>query len=116
MRLLKEVREANYTLIHIVETAGALLMENEIEDMESSTDKDYLAIYKKHLTDKGYRVSTKLGFGNPKHAIPDIVNSKEADLLVMGAHGHTGIKDLLFGTTVDAVRHRVKIPVFIVRK
>jgi manganese transport protein len=32
----------------------------------------------------------------------------------MGAHGHKGFKDLLFGTTVDAVRHKVKIPVLIV--
>ncbi len=109
-------KDAEYMLIHIVETAGALLMGNEIEDMESSTDKDYLAIYKNHLTEKGFKVSTKLGFGNPKHAIPEIVNTKEADLLVMGAHGHSGIKDLLFGTTVDAVRHRINIPVFIVRK
>lgn len=108
-------KNAEYTLIHIVETAGALLMGNEIEDMESSTDKDYLSIYKKHLIVKGFKVVTKLGFGNPKHAIPEIVNTNEADLLVMGAHGHTGMKDILFGTTVDAVRHRIKIPVFIVR-
>jgi len=36
------------------------------------------------------------------------------DLLVMGAHGHKGFKDLLFGTTVDSVRHKIKIPLFIV--
>jgi manganese transport protein len=108
-------KNAEYTLIHIVETAGALLMGNEIEDMESATDKDYLAIYKNHLLEKGFKVVTQLGYGNPKHAIPEIVNAQQADLLVMGAHGHTGIKDILFGTTVDAVRHRIKIPVFIVR-
>ena len=32
----------------------------------------------------------------------------------MGAHGHKGFKDLLLGTTVDAVRHKIKIPVLIV--
>ena len=69
-----------------------------------------------HLAEKGFTVNTKLGFGNPKHAIPEIVNQDKSDLLVMGAHGHTGVKDILFGTTVDAVRHRIKIPVFIVRK
>ncbi|HNP97061.1 MAG TPA: universal stress protein [Cyclobacteriaceae bacterium] len=34
----------------------------------------------------------------------------------MGAHGHNLIKDLIFGTTVDTVRHRVAIPVLIVRE
>ncbi len=109
-------KDAEYTLIHIVETAGAIIMGNEIHDLESSTDKDFLAIYKKHLTDNGFKVETKLGFGNPKHAIPNIVNADKADLLVMGAHGHSGIKDILFGTTLDAVRHRIKIPLFIVQK
>jgi manganese transport protein len=36
-------------------------------------------------------------------------------LLVMGAHGHAGLKDLVFGSTVDAVRHKVKIPILVVR-
>jgi len=36
-------------------------------------------------------------------------------LLVMGAHGHRAFKDLIFGTTLDAVRHNVKIPVLIVK-
>lgn len=109
-------RDAEYTLIHIVETAGALIMGNEIEDMESSSDKDFLSIYVNHLSEKGYKVNSSLGFGNPKNAIPEIVNATNADLLVMGAHGHTGIKDILFGTTVDSVRHKVHVPVFIVRK
>lgn len=109
-------KNAEYILIHIVETAGALIMGNEIDDLESSTDSDFLASYQSHLTANGFQSSTHLGFGNPKHAIPQIVNSGKADLLVMGAHGHSGLKDILFGTTVDAVRHRIKIPVFIVRK
>jgi manganese transport protein len=48
----------------------------------------------------------KIGFGNPKRIIPEIVTQFNADLLVMGAHGHNWFKDLIFGTTVDIVRHR----------
>jgi manganese transport protein len=35
-------------------------------------------------------------------------------MLVVGAHGHTGIKDLIYGETVDSVRHALKIPVLMV--
>jgi manganese transport protein len=35
-------------------------------------------------------------------------------MLVIGAHGHTGVKDWLFGETIDTVRHELKIPVLIV--
>ena len=48
-------------------------------------------------------------------AIADLVNASEADLLVMGAHGHRGLKDLIMGATVDSVRHHVKVPVLIVQ-
>ena len=57
-----------------------------------------------------------MGYGNPKKIIPVLVKEFNSDLLVMGAHGHKLIKDLIFGTTVDTVRHRVNIPVLIVRE
>ena len=47
--------------------------------------------------------------------IPSIINEGQYDVLVMGTHGHTGLNDLLFGTTVDNVRHRIKIPLFVVK-
>ena len=106
---------AKYLLIHIVETAGALMMGSDIKDFETGSDFDSLKKYADELKQKGYDCDLIIGYGNPKRAIPKSVNEFNADLLVMGAHGHRGIKDLIFGTTVDAVRHRVKVPVLIVR-
>lgn len=109
-------KHAEYVLIHVVESAGALFMKNEIRDYEFMTDVKNLNEYSDKLNSAGYTVSIKLGYGNPKKAIPDLVKEFEADLLVMGAHGHKGLKDMIFGTTVDAVRHRIGIPLLIVRK
>ena len=108
-------KTAEYFLIHIVETAGARMMDSEIDDLETLSDKNNLENYKSDLELKGYSIHTKLGFGNPKKSIPEIVNYFNCDLLVMGAHGHRAVKDLIFGTTLDAVRHNVKIPVLIVK-
>jgi len=107
-------KNAEYILIHIVETAGARMMDSEIVDFETMSDKRNLELYKTDLEAKGYKVHTKLGFGNPKKSIPKLVNASNCDLLVMGAHGHTGFKDIIFGTTLDAVRHHVKASVLIV--
>jgi manganese transport protein len=103
-------------LIHVVESAGALFMKNEIRDYEFMTDMNNLNQYSDELNSAGYSVSIKIGYGNPKKSIPDLVKEFNADLLVMGAHGHKGIKDMILGTTVDAVRHRIGIPLLIVRK
>lgn len=107
-------KDAGYLLIHVVETAGAMYMHNEIDDLESKSDKSALKKYVEDLQKKGYRASAELGYGPPKKIIPEIVNKSEADLLVMAAHGHRGIKDILLGTTLNTVRHNVNIPVLIV--
>ncbi len=106
---------AEYILIHIVETAGARMMGFEIEDLETESDKISLLKYQETIQSKGYKVRSSLGFGNPKKSIPEIVITEKCDLLVMGAHGHRAIKDLIFGTTLNSVRHKVNIPVLIVK-
>lgn len=53
--------------------------------------------------------------GDPKVVIVEAAARVSADLLVMGAHGHKGLKDIVFGATINEVRHRVGIPVLVVR-
>lgn len=108
--------ETVYQLIHVVESAGALLLGEEIRDKETGDDAARLEAYAEEIREHGFIVETALGFGDPKRSIPKGVREFGADLLVLGAHGHRMVKDLIFGTTVDSVRHRVNIPVFIVRE
>lgn len=108
--------QARYLLLHVVETAGAMVYGSDIEDQESAKDTLALENYKKQLVEKGYDVEIKIGFGNPRSTIPKMVKEFQADLLVMGAHGHKFFKDLIFGATVDTVRHRVDIPVLVVKE
>lgn len=109
-------KEAEYTLIHVVETAGALIYGEHTGDYETASDQAYLEDYKNQLTEKGYMVETVLTFGRPKSEIPKIVNSHNFDLLILGAHGHNWFKDMILGTTIDAVRHKIGIPLMIVKR
>ncbi|MFV8268955.1 Nramp family divalent metal transporter [Flavobacterium sp. GT2N3] len=106
---------ATYTLIHVVETVGAMIYGENIDDHETLIDEKLLEQYKVMLTEKGYKVATQLGFGKPNKVIPEIINKGEFDILVMGTHGHTGFKDLIFGTTVNKLRHKIAIPLLIVK-
>ena len=107
-------KEAEYVLIHIVESVGARIMGNEIQDYETGTDTHNLLRYAQDLRQQGYQISAELGFGSAKKGIPIIVKDFNADLLVMGAHGHRVFKDLIYGTTIGSVRHAVKIPVLVI--
>ncbi|UQD55659.1 Nramp family divalent metal transporter [Flavobacterium sp. K5-23] len=108
--------EAVYTLIHVEESVGAMLYGENVEDHETLIDEKLLKEYKEMLSEKGFKVETKLGFGNPNKVIPEIVNAGNFDILVMGTHGHTGFGDLIFGTTVDKLRHKISIPLLVVKQ
>ncbi len=113
--LMQGGKLATYYLIHIVETAGAQYHGKTVLDHETLIDADNLKKYQENLQALGYLVEAQIGYGNPANAIAETVKSQSLDLLVMGAHGHKGISDLIFGTTVGTVRHNVNIPVLIIK-
>ena len=106
---------ATLILLHVVETAGAKTMGTEIQDSETLSDLERLERYAQLLRQKGRMVEVKLGYGNPISELVELVKTSRADLLILGGHGHRTVKDLLFGATADEVRHRIGIPVLIVR-
>lgn len=107
-------KQTEFYLIHIVETAGARSVGHHISDYETNEDWIELCAYGNKLREQGYRVEEKLGFGDPKKEIPQIVNELNVELLVIGRHGHGGIMDIIFGETIQVVRHRVSCAVLVV--
>ncbi|MFI5153385.1 MAG: Nramp family divalent metal transporter [Chitinophagales bacterium] len=107
-------KDTQYLLIHVVESASARMLGTESDDYETRNDQERLDFYKNQLEQKGILASSRLGYQNRTREIVRIVREEKADLLVIGAHGHTGIKDFIYGETVNSVRHELKIPVLIV--
>ena len=108
-------KEADYHLIHIVETAAARYHGNATLDHETQSDAENLKKYCDNLKELGYKAFPHMGFGSSAREIADITKKNDLEMLVMGAHGHKGLKDLIFGTTVESVRHKINIPVLVVR-
>jgi manganese transport protein len=107
-------KNSSFVLIHVVESASARMLGNESDDMETRKDQERLDKYVQQLNLKGYKATGKLGFQSRSKEIIRIINEYKAEMLVIGAHRHTGIKDLIYGETVNTVRHELKIPVLIV--
>jgi manganese transport protein len=97
-----------------VESAPARIWGEEADDYETRHDQQKLDRYVAYVTQKGLVAESKLGFKNRNKDIPRLVKEANADMLIIGAHGHKGMKDWLYGETIDAVRHQLKIPVLIV--
>jgi nucleotide-binding universal stress UspA family protein len=52
--------------------------------------------------------------GNPYEAILRVAKEWEADLIVLGTHGRTGLSHLLIGSVAEKVIRHSTIPIFIV--
>ncbi len=107
------VPETQFVLIHITESASSRMMGVEAEDHETREDKIMMDGYVRLFDQKGFVAEPVLGFKRRTKEIARIVKETQADLLIVGSHGHQGFSDLIFGETVNKVRHLVKIPVFI---
>ncbi len=104
----------HYLLVHVVESPSAKLFGKESDDYESRKDKERLEMYVQELQARGFTAEGFLGYRDRVREIVRITKGVQADMLVMGAHGHSGFKDFLYGETVNAVRHELRIPVLIV--
>jgi manganese transport protein len=107
-------KAARYLLIHVVESVSARMLGNESDDYETRNDQERLDHYRGLLESRGLQSQTALGFRHRSREIARLAKEHGADMLVIGAHGHTGLKDFIFGETVNAVRHELKIPVLVV--
>lgn len=106
-------KETEFTLIHIVESPTAILGA-ETDDFETKRDTDRLEKIASSLREKGLTVQVKLGYRRTAKEIARIVKETDSDLLVVGAHGHGGFKDFIYGETVNAVRHELKVNILVV--
>ena len=105
----------NYVLIHIVESAPAKILGSQVADSETNTDLEQLEVYVKFIQSKGFKANAFLGYRNREKEIARITSENNANILILGAHGHKGFLDWLYGETINEVRHLVKIPVLVVK-
>ncbi len=103
-----------YLLIHVVESASARMLEKESADYETQNDAAQLELYINQLKSNGHQAIGRLGFKYRAKEIARLVKDENADLLVIGAHGHSGLKDWIYGETINSVRHELKVPLLVV--
>lgn len=106
--------DVEYQLIHIVESVSARYSNYSSDDAETRKDTERLNSYVSQLIQKGYRAKAILGYTHRVKEIVRLVTESKAEMLIMGAHRHSGLKDYVFGETIEDVRHQLTIPVLIV--
>lgn len=112
--LLQGDEDATFHLIHIVETPAAFVFKDATQDFETKKDLENLKNYQYQLQEKGFDIQIHIGYGNPADNLVKIIKALECDLVVMGQHRHKGLKDIVYGQTINKLRHNIPIPLFLV--
>jgi manganese transport protein len=106
---------AKLYLLHIEEGATSQLFGALSSTEEIRSGEEYFSGIVQALEASGVPVELAIEHGlSPKDAIVRKAHQIHPDLIVMGAHGHRGVKDLIFGNTINGVRHQVSAPVLVV--
>src|SRR5690606_1569717 len=66
--------------------------------------------------DKPYKFKTRIAFGNPYAGISKEITEIEADLVIMGSKGSSGLEELLIGSNTEKVVRQAKCPVITVKE
>ncbi|MBI1387479.1 MAG: Mn(2+) uptake NRAMP transporter MntH [bacterium] len=106
---------ARLTLIHVVDTPQTQVYGEQAYGHHAEDDQTYLDELARELEASGLSVGAILRYGNPVDEIVKAAKEEELDMLILGSHGHRWMGDLLWGQTVDPVRHALTIPVMVVR-
>ncbi|HSV16326.1 MAG TPA: divalent metal cation transporter, partial [Tepidisphaeraceae bacterium] len=117
---LARSHRAELVLMHIVEGVGGQWHGPGAGDQEYHLDEKYLnalvARMNLELSGSGAPPARMtLGYGSVPKELVRLARENSVDLLLVGGHGHRGLNDILRGTTIDAVRHGLKIPILAIR-
>ncbi|WP_210543253.1 universal stress protein [Rhodoferax sp. PAMC 29310] len=82
---------------------------------DSDAARKHLEWARQTLTAVGFSVTVALVPGEPEQALPEVIRTKEAGLLVMGAYGHSRIRQLIVGSTTTTLLRLSEVPVLILR-
>jgi len=108
---------AELILVHVADGYGARMQKqlNLAESEEIKTDRNYLQRRKNELVQKGFKVTEFLSKGEPSDEILKIAEKENCDLIAMATHGHRFLKDIIFGSVAESIRHRTDTPILMVR-
>ncbi len=107
---LAKLHGSELLLVHV---ADGFVARNESQEMKD--DRAYLESSAEMLRARGLTVDTFLALGDPAEGILKAAEDRQCDLIAMTAHGHRLLGDLLYGSTINEVRHKAQVPVLLVR-
>ena len=113
VRILSVIQPYTPPATEIVLAAATL---EEIRQRQAQEAQQLTQRAGERITAPGLSVETAVREGDPRAAIIDAADEWQADLIVVGSHGRTGLKRLVMGSVAQAVVAHASCSVEVVRR
>lgn len=114
---LAPLHRSELLLVHVADGFAARNYDRMklAESEEMRADRAYLENTANQLRALGLRVTTHLALGDPASGILQTAGEQNCDLIALTTHGHRLLGDIIYGSTINEVRHKADVPVLLVR-
>ena len=115
MELAKQL-QVRLTLLHVIymPRLGEVELSSYMADIEAKSRRPMEACLKR-VQDAGLEGGMALVHGVPFREIIEVAKAKQADLIIMGTHGRTGLEHLIIGSVAERVIRLAPCPVLVTR-
>jgi nucleotide-binding universal stress UspA family protein len=93
---------------------GQVVLPSIEEELRKKAEEELQALIEREIGSEVPSTSS-VRTGSPHQEILDEAEERGAGLIVLAAHGHHGVEQLLFGSNADRIVHHAKCPVLVVR-
>jgi universal stress protein A len=113
--------DASLVLLHIVEPAVGgetyltltPTLDDTNEHLVEAARERLQAVRQRHIGQQNSEILVRIGWAPSE--IADTAQALGADLIILGTHGHSGLKHVLLGSTAEKVVRQAGCPVLTVR-
>jgi nucleotide-binding universal stress UspA family protein len=111
-------------LVHVIELPvlhDTVLMpvlsfeEALFEELREKAEKQFKKLETKY-NDDSITIKSKVVFGATSRMVLDYIEENKIDLVVMGTHGASGVREFVIGSNAEKIVRRAPVPVLAVKK
>jgi len=110
-------------LLHVIEMPmlhDSVLMpvlnfeEQLFKELKENAEEKFSKLIEKYNAEK-IKVISSVDFGSPGIKIIDYTEKKKSDIIIMGSHGASGLREVFIGSNAEKIVRKATIPVLVIK-
>lgn len=120
---IAERSKGTIKLVHVIELPimnDTVLMpvlnfeEQLLKELRQNADERFKKLSEKY-SKEGVKVKWEVQFGVPSRMLVDVINAEGIDLVIMGSHGASGLREYFIGSNAEKMIRRASVPVLVTK-